>query len=214
MVMFDYLIEHRDRVWELTVEHLQLTLLAVGFALPVAIVLALLIVRFKPLNLPVLGTLGVVYTIPSLAAFAFLIPVVGIGRQPALIVLASYAQLFLVRNIATGLRGVDPAVLEAARGMGMAPWQIALRVQFPLALPVIIAGIRIALVTTISLATIAAWINAGGLGELLFNGITRNNQSMIWAGTLAVTALALLADQVMRLLERMTAVSRARRAVG
>ena len=96
----------------------------------------------------------------------------------------------------------------------MAPWQIALRVQFPLALPVIIAGIRIALVTTISLATIAAWINAGGLGELLFNGITRNNQSMIWAGTLAITALALLADQIMRMLERLTATSRARRAVG
>ncbi len=212
--MFDYLLDHRDRVWELTIEHIQLTLLAIAFALPVAIVLALLITRFKPLSLPVLSTLGIIYTIPSLAAFAFLIPAVGIGREPALIVLASYAQLFLVRNIATGLRGVDPAVLEAARGMGMAPWQIALRVQFPLALPVIIAGIRIALVTTISLATIAAWINAGGLGSLLFNGITRNNQSMIWAGTLAVTALALLADQIMRMLERLTAVARARRAAG
>jgi osmoprotectant transport system permease protein len=208
----DYLIDQRQRVLDLTIEHLQLTLLAVAIALVIAIPLGIIAARFRNAALPIFGLLGAIYTIPSLAALALMIPIVGLGRTPAIIVLAAYAQLFLVRNIAAGLRGVDPTLLEAARGMGMAGWQVLLRVQIPLALPVIIAGIRIALVTTISFATITAWINAGGLGTLLFNGITRNNQSMILAGTIAVTALALLADQVMRLLERLTAVSRARRA--
>ena len=212
MTQFDYLLENRDRVWELAVDHLQMTLLAVGVALLIALPLGIVAARYRPVGGPILSTLGVIYTIPSLAALALLIPLVGLGRKPAIIVLAAYAQIFLVRNIIAGLRAVDPATLEAARGMGMTGPQVFLRVQLPLALPVIIAGVRIALVTTISLATITAWINAGGLGELLFNGITRNNQSMIWAGTIAVTALALLADQVLRLVERLTATSRARRA--
>jgi osmoprotectant transport system permease protein len=210
----DYLITQRQRVLDLTIDHLQMTLLAVAVALVIAIPLGIIAARFTQASLPIFGALGAIYTVPSLAALAMLIPLVGLGRTPAIIVLASYAQIFLVRNIAAGLRGVDGAVLEAARGMGMATWQIFLKVQFPLALPVIIAGVRIALVTTISLATITAWINAGGLGTLLFNGITRNNQSMILAGTIAVTALALLTDQVMRRLEHLTAASRARRAAG
>jgi osmoprotectant transport system permease protein len=210
----DYLITQRQRVLDLTIDHLQMTLLAVAVALVIAIPLGIIAARFTQASLPIFGALGAIYTVPSLAALAMLIPLVGLGRTPAIIVLASYAQIFLVRNIAAGLRGVDGAVLEAARGMGMATWQIFLKVQFPLALPVIIAGVRIALVTTISLATITAWINAGGLGTLLFNGITRNNQSMILAGTIAVTALALLTDQVMRGLEHLTAASRARRAAG
>lgn len=198
----DYLINQRQRVLDLTLEHLEMTLLAVAVALVFAIPLGIIAARYRFATLPIFGLVGAIYTIPSLAALALLIPLVGLGRTPAIIVLAAYAQLFLVRNIAAGLRGVDPAVLEAARGMGMAGWQVLLRVQIPLALPVIIAGVRIAVVTTISLATITAWINAGGLGTLLFNGITRNNQSMILAGTIAVTGLALLADLLLRLLER------------
>ena len=141
-----------------------------------------------------------------------MIPVFGLGRLPAVIALAAYAQLFLVRNIVAGLRGVDPAVLEAARGMGMTQGQLLWQVQLPLALPVILAGVRVALVTTISLATITAWINAGGLGTLLFDGITRDNPPQILAGTLAITVLALLVDQFMRAVERLTAASRARQA--
>jgi osmoprotectant transport system permease protein len=119
--------------------------------------------------------------------------------------------VFLVRNIAAGLRGVDRDTLEAARGVGMTGWQVFRSVQLPLALPVIVAGIRIALTTTISLATITAWIGAGGLGTLLFDGITRNNSSMILAGTIAITALAILTDQFLRLIETLTPVARARR---
>lgn len=158
-----------------------------------------------------MGGLGAIYAVPSLALLAILIPWTGIGSTTAIITLAVYSQVFLVRNLVAGLRGVDDAILEVARGMGMTRWQVLTRVQFPLALPVMLAGIRIAMVTTISLATITAWINAGGLGSLLFQGISRNNPSMILAGTIAVTAMAILADQLMRLVERQTAVARARR---
>jgi osmoprotectant transport system permease protein len=212
MSRLDYLFDNWDRVRGLAIEHLQMSLLAVAIALVIAIPIALLVTRFPRLDLAVFGLIGTIYTIPSLAALAFLIPVAGLGRKPALIVLAAYAQLFLVRNIVAGLRGVDAPTLEAARAMGMTAPQIALRVQWPLAMPVILAGVRVALVTTISLATITAWINAGGLGELLFNGITRNNQPMIWAGTIAITALALATDLILRLLERLTPAARSRRA--
>jgi osmoprotectant transport system permease protein len=211
-MILQYLFDHWDQILGLTVEHLQITLLSLGAALVVAVPLGALAARYERIRLPALTVLDAIYTIPSLALLAFMIPVFGLGRVPAVIALAAYSQLFLVRNVVAGLRGVDPTILEAARGMGMTQRQLFYQVQMPLALPVLLAGIRIALVTTISLATITAWINAGGLGLLLFDGITRDNPPQIVAGAIAVTALALLADQVMRALERLTAASRARRA--
>ena len=208
----DYLFRRPDRVLEFTREHLALTLMAVGLALVLAVPLGVVSARHPRLGGPVLAILGAVYTIPSLAALAFLIPALGIGRLPAVLVLAAYAQLFLVRNIVAGLRGVDGATLEAARGMGMTSWQVFAKVRWPLALPVMIAGLRTATVTTISLATVAAWIDAGGLGTLLFEGITRDDPDRILAGTIAITALALAADALLRLGQRMTAAERARRA--
>jgi osmoprotectant transport system permease protein len=141
-----------------------------------------------------------------------LIPSLGIGRKPAIVVLAAYALIFRVRYIVTGLRGVDAATLEAASGLGMTQWQRFARVRWPLALPVIIAGLRTASVTTISLATIAAWIGAGGLGTLLFEGIARDDPDRILAGAIAITALALLTDALLRFVESLTSISRARRA--
>jgi osmoprotectant transport system permease protein len=211
-VSFDYLVNRWDRVWSLALQHLNLSLTAILIALLFAIPLGVLAARNPRLSTPLLGLLGAVYTIPSLAFLALLIPSVGIGRTPAIIVLAAYAQIFLVRNIVAGLRGVDPATLEAAEGLGMTRWQQFARVRWPLALPVIIAGLRTASVTTISLATIAAWIGAGGLGTLLFEGIARNAPSRILAGAIAITALALLTDAVLRFVESMTAIARARRA--
>lgn len=207
----DYLIDNRERVLELSIEHMQLVLTALALALLVAMPLSLFISKFRRSEVPILGGLGAIYAVPSLALLAILIPWTGIGSTTAIITLAVYSQVFLVRNLVAGLRGVDSATLEVARGMGMTRWQVLTKVQIPLALPVMLAGIRIAMVTTISLATITAWINAGGLGSLLFQGISRNNSSMILAGTIAVTALAILADQFMRFLERQTAVARARR---
>jgi osmoprotectant transport system permease protein len=127
-------------------------------------------------------------------------------------VLAAYAQLALVRNISAGLTGVDPATMEAASGVGMTRLQAFLKIRLPLAMPVLIAGLRIAAVTTISLATITAWINAGGLGTLLFEGITFDNPSMILAGTVAIAILALSVDLLFRLLEQMTPAARSQAA--
>jgi osmoprotectant transport system permease protein len=211
-VTLDYLINRRDRVWALTIEHLQLSLTAIALALIIAIPLGILAARNPRISTPLLGLLAAIYTIPSLAFLALLIPSLGIGHRPAIVVLAAYAQIFLVRNIASGLRGVDPATLEAATGLGMTRWQEFVKVRWPLALPVMIAGLRTATVTVISLATVAAWIGAGGLGTLLFEGITRNAPSRILAGTIAITALALLTDAVLRFAESLTAIARARRA--
>ena len=210
---FDYLIENWRTVLGLALDHLELSVAVIALALIFAIPLAIVAAQFRALTLPILGLLGAIYTVPSLAFLTFLIPTpLGIGRDNALVVLTAYAQLFLVRNIVAGLRGVDPATLEAARGLGMTSWQVFRQVRWPLALPVVLAGIRTAFVTTISLATIAAWINAGGLGRLLFQGIATRRTPMIVAGAVAIVALALLADAVLRFAERWTAAARAQRA--
>jgi osmoprotectant transport system permease protein len=212
-VNFEYLFENRDRVLELTWDHLQLSATALAIALVIAIPLGVLVANVRALSLPVLVLLGVVYTIPSIAFLAFLIPVpgLGLGRRSAVVVLAAYAQLALVRNIAAALRGVDAATLEAAQGVGMTWWQVFWRVRLPLALPVLVAGVRIALVTTISLATVTAFIGAGGLGSLLFDGISRDYPSEILSGAVAITTLALCAEALLRLLERLTPAARAAR---
>ncbi|CAN5728097.1 hypothetical protein BH23CHL5_BH23CHL5_09320 [soil metagenome] len=206
---FDYLIENWRRVLELTWEHIELSFLALGLALLIAIPIGIVAASWQRIRLPVLVSLGAIYTIPSLAFLALLIPSLGLGRDPALVVLAAYAQLALVRNISAGLTGVDPLLMEAAAGVGMTGSQRFLKVRLPLALPVLIAGLRIASVSTISLATITAWINAGGLGTLLFSGISRNNPSMILAGTVAITILALSVDLIFRGLEVLTPAARA-----
>lgn len=208
----DYLIDNWQAVLDLTLDHLEIASIAVGLALLLAIPLGIVASRVRPLTLPVLVLLGALYTVPSLAFLAFLIPSLGLGRKPAIVMLATYAQIFLVRNIVAGLRGVDAPTIEAARGVGMTSWQIFRQVRWPLALPVILAGIRTAFVTTISLATVSAWINAGGLGTLLFTGISRDNPPQILAGSIAIVALSILADTTLRLVERTTAASRASRA--
>ena len=197
----DYLLNHFDRVWPRFVEHLQITGLTLGFALLLALPIGLLISRWPRLSTPVLGLFGIIYTIPSLALFAFMIPFLGLGTQTAVIVLVAYSQLALVRNINVAFRGLDPAVLEAARGIGMTPRQVLWQVELPLAIPVILAGVRIATLAIISLATIPAWIGAGGLGQMLLNGVSQDNPNVVIAGVICVTVLALAADGLFRLIE-------------
>jgi osmoprotectant transport system permease protein len=209
----DYLFDNWRHVLELTGQHLELTGLALAVALVIALPLGIVVATVRPLSLPIMVLLSLIYTIPSLAFLAFLIPSLHLGRRPAIVVLAAYAQLALVRNIAAALRGVDPATIEAARGSGMTWGQVFWRVRLPLALPVLIAGLRIATVTTIGLATITAWINAGGLGSLLFDGISRDYPSQILAGTVAIVALSLLIDLLLRVAEWLTPAARARRSV-
>lgn len=208
----DYFFDHLDEVRELSIEHMQLAGLALLIAFPIALMAGLVAVRFRPLSLPIQTLAGFLYTIPSLALLAFLIPTQGIGRRPALIMLVIYAQVFLVRNIVAGLRGVDASVLEAARGLGMRPYQVFVRVWLPLALPVILAGIRTALVALIGLTSIAGWINAGGLGSLMFTGIGSDNPSKVLAGVIAVFLLSIVCDLALRLVELTTPASRAARA--
>jgi len=210
-VNLDYLREQHDRVFDLAIEHMELSASALLIAIVVALPLGILISRLPVLSVPVLGALDVLYTIPTLALLSFLIPTLGIGREPAILVLAAYAQLALVRNISTALRGVDPALLEAARGMGMTGFQVLRKVRLPLAAPILLAGVRIAAVSIISLASVTAWVNAGGLGTLLFDGITRDYPSMILAGTIAIVGIALAVDVIFRLLERLTPTARAYR---
>jgi len=207
-----YLRENGDVVWQRTLEHLQLSLTALVLALPIVLLLGTLAVRFRQLQFPILTTLGVAYTVPSLVILVFLIPSQGIGNRPILITLVMYAQFFLVRNIVAGLRGVSPAALEAARGVGMTGFQVFRLVWFPLALPVVIAGVRAALLTIIGLAVFGGLISAGGLGRILFEGIGRDYPSMVLAGILAIVALSVTVDLVLRLLERATPLARSLRS--
>lgn len=209
---FDYLIEYRADIWQLTIEHFQLAGTALVLSLPIALIAGIIAIRFRFLSTPILTIAGFLYTIPSLALLAFLIPTQGIGRRPALIMLVMYAQMFLIRNFVAGLRGVNANTLEAARGVGMNSVQVFTQVWFPLALPVIVAGIRSALVALIGLTAIAGWISAGGLGELMFTGLGSNYPSKVLAGVIAVTSLAIVCDVILRLLEQMTPAARAARS--
>jgi osmoprotectant transport system permease protein len=207
-----YLRNNWETVADRTIEHLQVSLLALAIALPIALLIGALAIRFRRLQFPILSALGVAYTLPSLVVMVFLIPSQGIGNRPLLIMLVMYAQFFLVRNIVAGLRGVDDATLEAARGVGMSGAQVFWRVWLPLALPVIIAGIRTALLTIIGLAVFGGLISAGGLGRILFEGIARDYPSMVLAGIIAIVALSVAVDLLLRLAESMTPLARARRA--
>jgi osmoprotectant transport system permease protein len=195
-------------------EHLQLTIVALAVAFLVALPLGTLIANRPALAGPVMGVLGLLYTVPSLALIILLIPFTGLNARSVIIALIIYAQVILVRNIAAGLGGIDGAILEAARGMGMNGWQTWWRVQLPLALPVILAGLRIAAVVCIGIATIGAKFGAGGLGTLLCQGIAQGGRTdKLWAGAIAVGALALVANSALLGIERLfTPATRVRRA--
>lgn len=183
-------------------EHIAISLLACVLIALCGIPLGILIARFRVAAPWVIGITGVLYTIPALALFGFMIPILGIGVRPTLFALFIYGLLPLVRNTYVGITTVDPAIVEAARGMGSTEWQLLWRVQIPLALPVIVAGFRTVAVMTISVATIAAFIGAGGLGVLIFRGITSYYTELVVLGSFLVAALAVGVDGALGLLER------------
>ena len=198
----NYLFGHPGEVAFRLGQHLELTATALGIAFAIALPLGVLAARSKRASAPLLGILGAIYTVPSLALFALLIPLLGLGFLTALVALVAYAQMILVRNIVAGLRGVPEALRDAARGLGMTPWQSFRRVELPQALPVIVGGVRIATVSLIAIANLAAWIDAGGLGVLLFAGLRNEDPGKIVAGSLASALLAICADAALRALER------------
>ncbi|MNV72472.1 Glycine betaine/carnitine/choline transport system permease protein OpuCB [compost metagenome] len=183
---------------------MQLVLLSMLFAIIVGIALGIMITRVKPLKGITLGAAGILQTIPSLAMLGFMIPLFGIGMKTAVVALFLYSLLPIIRNTYTGITDVDPSIVEAARGMGMKSWQILFRVQLPLALSVIMAGIRTAAVINVGTATLAAFIGAGGLGEFIFLGIQRNIEALTLLGAIPAAILALVLDYLLGLLERLT----------
>ena len=212
MNLWNFLLQNRLDIADLTLEHLWMvgisTLIAVAVGIPVGILIA----RKPVLRTPVIATANIIQTIPSLALFGFLLPAPWIGDRAgrlAILALTLYALLPLIRNTYAGIEGVDLAVVEAARGMGLTDWQVLVKVQLPLASSVILAGIRVAVVISVGLATIAAAIGAGGLGELIFRGLAMVNNTVILAGAIPAAVMALSADVLLGWMERRLAPQRA-----
>jgi osmoprotectant transport system permease protein len=205
MNLWQFMLQNHTEVFELTLEHLWLVGISTLLAVLVGIPLGILITRWPALNKPVLGGANIIQTIPSLALFGFLLPAPWIGARAdrlAILALALYALLPLIRNTYAGIQGVDRAVVEAGRGMGMTDRQLLFQVELPLALGVIIAGVRVATVISVGLATIAAAIGAGGLGEYIFRGLAMVNNQVILAGAIPAAAMALAADVSLGWLEK------------
>jgi osmoprotectant transport system permease protein len=197
-----YLFAHPVLVATLLGQHLALTFGSLGIAILIAFPLGVFAARNARAGGAILGVLGAIYTVPSLALLALLVPLEGLGVPTAITALVAYAQMILVRNVVAGLRSIDPAQREAALGLGMTATQALVRVELPLALPVMLGGVRLATVSLIAIASVAAWIDAGGLGTLLFDGIHQDDPQKIVAGSVAAGALAIVADAGLRALER------------
>jgi osmoprotectant transport system permease protein len=205
MSPWSFFLGHRAEILNATLEHLTLVIVAMAIAIVIGVPLGMFIIQRPTLRTIALGAASIFQTIPSLALFGFLIPIPfigGIGKRTAIVALVLYAILPILRNTVVGLTGIDRAVLESAEAMGMTPAQILFRVRLPLALAVILAGIRTATVITIGVATIAAAIGAGGLGTFIFRGVALVSDSLILAGAIPAALLALLADFLLSLLER------------
>jgi osmoprotectant transport system permease protein len=205
-----FFTEHRAEIFVATLDHLTLVVIAMVTAILIGVPLGMFIVQRPALRAIALGIASIFQTIPSLALFGFLIPIPfigGIGKRTAIVALVLYALLPILRNTYVGLTTTDPAVLESAEAMGMTRAQILFRVRFPLALAVILAGIRTATIITIGVATVAAAIGAGGLGTFIFRGVALVSDSLILAGAIPAALLALLADFLLGLLERKLKVS-------
>jgi osmoprotectant transport system permease protein len=189
-------------------QHVTIALTALAIAFAIALPVGIVAARNPRVHAIAITVAGFLYTIPTLAFLALLIPLVGLGRTNAIIAMVAFSLVVLIRNIATGIRGVAPDVVDAARGMGMSARQLLLRVELPLAAPVIVAGLRVAAVTVISVTVVAAYVNAGGLGTLIFNGIAGDHAPKIWSGALTACALAIAVDGLLALFERRLARSR------
>jgi len=200
-----YVLRHRAEIGHLLAQHVALVAISTGAAITLGIPLGVLATRHRRLERAVIGAANVVQTIPSLALFGFLIPLPllgGIGARTAIVALTLYALLPIVRNTHAGIRGIDPALREAGRGMGMTDLQLLTRVELPLASGVILAGVRVATVVSVGIATIAAAIGAGGLGVYIFQGLAMVDDTVILAGAVPAALLALAADGLLGLAER------------
>ncbi len=205
MNLLEFFLKNRAEIFGLTVEHMELVGVSILLAVAIGLPIGILLTRRPLLSKPALGGANVIQTIPSLALFGFLMPVPWLGERAdrlAIAALTAYALLPIIRNTYIGIMGVDPGVREAARGLGMTDRQLLFQVELPLALGVILAGIRVATVITVGVATIAAAVGAGGLGEFIFRGVAMVNNQLILAGAIPAALLALLVDFVLGQIER------------
>jgi osmoprotectant transport system permease protein len=189
-----WLLNNWDQVLVGLYQHIVISATSIGIAFVLSLVIGIWAARHDRVFQWAIAISGLLYTIPTLAFLALLIPVVGLGRTNAIICMVAFSLMILIRNVATGIREVPEDVVEAGRGMGMSDFEILTRIELPLAMPVIVAGLRIATVTVISVAVVAAYVNAGGLGTLIFNGISNDHAPKIWTGALTACALAVAAD--------------------
>ena len=213
MTFLEFLKNNWLELLTLTREHIVLVLLSTGFAVLVGVPLGILLTRIKSLQTPVLGFANIMQTVPSLALFGLLIPIPfigGIGARTAVIALALYALLPVIRNTVTGILGIDPKITEAATAMGMTDGQRLRMVELPLAMPVILTGIRVAVVISVGVATVAAAVGAGGLGTYIFRGLRQNDNNLLLAGAIASALLALLCDFALGQLEKAYAIAERR----
>ncbi len=202
--MIEYLLKYPDKIIDPLLQHLSITVIVLAYSVVIALGLTLLIINNKALSNIVVGFFSAFYCIPSLAIFALCIPILGLGRQTVIIVLIVYNQFYLIRSFITALQNVDSAVCEAALGCGMTQMQIFCKVKFPLAIPGMIAGIRVATISTISIAMIGVSINGGGLGVILFDGMrTRNTVKILW-GIVLAASLNLVINKSLVILEKYT----------
>src|ERR1700744_2589190 len=192
--LWEFMQQQSDKLVTQTLQHIGLTFISLIIAVLIGLPLGIWINRKKQFAGTILGIAGVLQTIPSIALLGFMIPILGIGAKPAIVALLLYALLPIIRNTYTGITGVDAAVKESALAMGMNKWQILFKVELPLAMPVILAGIRTATVINVGVATLASYIAAGGLGEFIFGGISLNNTNMILAGAIPAALLAIIFD--------------------
>ena len=202
--MFSLLVERRDWFFDLLLQHIGISLVSIVLAALIGLTLGIAIAQWRRGAKPVLALVNFVYTIPSIALFGFLIPVTGIGDLTAVVALTVYALLPMVRNTYTGLTTIEPAIVEAARGMGSTDRQLLYRIELPLAAPVIMSGIRSMATMTIALAGIASFIGAGGLGVAIYRGITTNNLAMTLAGSVLIAVLAIAVDLLLGVAEKAT----------
>ena len=201
MKVLSFMTNNQHRIFLLILQHLRLTGTAILAAIIIGVPVGIMITRYKKLADPILSIASVFQTIPSIAFFGLLIPLFGIGKNTAILVLFLYALLPIIKNTYTGIKKVSPSMIDAGRGMGMTDLQILRMVELPQSLSVIMAGVRIATVINIGTTTIAAYIGGGGLGELIFTGIQMYRNEMILAGAIPAALLAILADKLLGYVE-------------
>ena len=198
--LISYMSQNSSQIISLLLEHIEMTVIAVVCAILIGVPLGILISYIKKLGKPIMGVANIIQAIPSMAMLGLAIPLLGIGVLPAVVMVTIYSLLPIIKNTYTGISSIDPDLVEAAAGIGLTKWQVLSKIKIPMALPVIMAGVRISAVTAVGLMTMAAFIGAGGLGFLVFSGIRTVNNAQILSGAIPACILALVVDYLMAII--------------